>query len=214
MTAIRLFRSIARWSWDLASRNHNDLTVTRRSQTEPLLRRRGDLVPTGGVAYLALQLRPLCSKVLPLALELLHPARLHLTERAPPDDARCHEDETKKCERDHGPTPTSGHSTAAPLAARYGALRHALNLALRERGFRSASSDAAVIGFRVTRLPRAWPRHVHTGWRGGQTQAALQSRNAFFTTRSSPEWYAMTAIVPPGFSRSRNRSRARSRPPI
>src|SRR6185503_5002359 len=187
MTAIRLFRSIARWSWDLASRNHNDLTVTRHSQTEPLLRRRGDLFPTGGVAYLALQLRPLRSKVLPLALELLHPARLRLTERAPPDDARCHEDETKKCERDHGTTATSRHSTAA-LAARYGALRHALSLALWERGFRSASSGDAVIDLRVTRLPRAWPRHVHAGWRGGQTHAALQSRKAFFTTRSSPEW--------------------------
>jgi hypothetical protein len=190
MIAIRLFRSIARWSRDVLSRNHNDLTVTRHSQAEPLLRRRGELVSTGGLADLPLQLRSLRSKILPLTLELLHHARLGLTERAPPDDARRYEDETKKCERDHRPTAASRHPIAAAAAAattRYGALRHALSLALRERGLRSASSGDAVTGFRVTSVPSACPRHVHTGCRGGQIHDALQSRNAFFTTRSSPE---------------------------
>ena len=56
------------------------------------------------------------------------------------------------------------------------------------------------------------PPHVHTGWRGGQMQSVLQSRNACFTSRSSPEWYAMTASVPPGARRSRSAGSARSSP--
>src|SRR5829696_7611151 len=101
MSAMRLFRSITRWSWDVSSRNHDDLTIARHSQAEPLLRRGGDLVSTGGVANLTLQLGPLRPQILPLPLELLHHSRLRLTERAPPDDARSYKDETKKCERDH-----------------------------------------------------------------------------------------------------------------
>ena len=79
-----------------------------------------------------------------------------------------------------------GHAPAATFRT-YCALRHALSLALRERGLRSDSSGDAVMGFRVIDTPSAWPRHVHCGWRGGQIHDALQSRNAFFTTRSSPE---------------------------
>ena len=56
----------------------------------------------------------------------------------------------------------------------------------------------AVSARRVSVVPSARPRHVHTGCFGGQMHAALQSRNACFTIRSSPEWYAMTASVPPG----------------
>src|SRR5215207_2450562 len=103
MTAIRLFRSIARCSWNLFSRNHDDLTITRHAQTEPL-GGGGELVSTGGVADLPLQLGSLRAQRLTLTLELLHHARLRISERAPPNDARRHEDETKKCERDHGTT--------------------------------------------------------------------------------------------------------------
>lgn len=152
---------------------------------EALLHDRRELVSTGRVPDLALQLRPLRAKIGAPALELLHHPRLRKAERAPPDDARCHEDETKKCEGHHGATPAPRHAPAR--FAPYGALRHALSLALRARGLRSASSGEAVTGLRVTSVPSAWPRQVHTGWRGGQMHDALQSRNAFFTTRSSPE---------------------------
>ena len=43
-------------------------------------------------------------------------------------------------------------------------------------------------------------------------QAVLHSRNACFTSRSSPEWYAMTASMPPGARRSRSAGSARARP--
>src|SRR5215216_4939501 len=185
MIAMRLFRIIASWGWDGASRDHNDLTVTRHAQTEPL-GGRGEFGSSGGVADVPLQLSSLGAQVLPLPFELLHHTRLRDSERAPPNDARGYEDETKKCEGDHGPTPSPGHAPAATFRT-YGALRHALSLALRERGLRSDSSGDAVMGFRVIDAPSAWPRQVHWGWRGGQIQDALQSRNAFFTTRSSPE---------------------------
>lgn len=38
--------------------------------------------------------------------------------------------------------------------------------------------------------------------------AALHSRNAFFTMRSSPEWYEITTKIPSGFKRSRRSGRA------
>src|SRR6476646_928414 len=160
-TAIRLFRSIACWWQNVLSFDHDHLAVARHAQMQPLLHQRRKLVSTGGVPDLALQLRPLRAKVRSLALELLERPRLRKAERAPPDDARCHQDETKKCERDHRPPPASRHTAPAPGA--YSALRHALNLALRARGFRSASSGAAVTGLLVTSVPRAWPRHVHMG---------------------------------------------------
>src|SRR5690349_2906589 len=182
MIAMRLFRIIASGGWNGASRNHYDLTVTRHAQTEPL-GGRGEFGSTGGVADVPLQLGSLCAQVLPLPFELLHHARLRNSERAPPNDARSYEDETKKCEGNHGPTPAPGHAPAAAFRT-YCALRHARSLALRERGLRSASSGDAVIGFRVSNTPSAWPRQVPAGWRGGQIPDALQSRDAFFTTRS------------------------------
>src|SRR5687767_7798518 len=173
--AIRLFRSISPF-------DHDHLTVTRHSHSEPLPHDWGEAFPAGGVPNFPLELGATRHEVGPLALERLHLPRLGQSERAPPDDARCHEDETKKCEGDHRTTPAPPHTAA------YSALRHALSRALRERGFRAASPSDAVTGRRVSNLPSAVPRQVHTGWRGGQTQSALQSRNAFFTTRSSPEW--------------------------
>src|SRR4030095_4805357 len=175
-TAIRLFRSIACWWQNVLSLDHDDLTVARHSQMQPLLHQRRKLVSTGGVPDLALQLRALSAEVRSLALELLERPRLRKTERAPPDDARRHEDETKKCERDHRPPPAPRHAAAA--LGRYGALRHALNLALRARGFRSASSGAAVTGLLVSSVPRGWPRHVHVGWRGGAAHAGTHATQA------------------------------------
>src|SRR5262245_59989365 len=160
-TAIRLFRSIACWWQNVLFLDHDDLTVARHSQMQPLLHQRRKLFPTGGVPDLALQLRPLSAKVRSLALELLQRPRLRKAERAPPDDARSHEDETKKCEGDHRPTPAARHAPAT--LGRYGALRHALSHALRARGLRSASSGVAVTGRLVTSVPRGWPRHVHVG---------------------------------------------------
>src|SRR6185503_17443420 len=164
-------RSIACWRGSVFSLDHDDLTVARHAQVKPLLDHRREPIPTGRVSNLPLQLGPLCAKIRAPALELLHHSRLRKAERAPPDDARCHEDETKKCEGDHRTTPAPHHAPICAFA-RY-ALRHALNLALRARGFRPASSGVAVTGRRVTRVPRAWPRHVHIGWRGGQIQDAL-----------------------------------------
>ena len=172
------------------SLDHDDLTVTRHSQMQPLLHQRRELVSTRGVPDLALQLGPLRAKIRSLALELLHHPRLREAERAPPDDARCHEEETKKCERDHRTTPAPRHTTA--LSGGYRALRHALNLALRARGFRSASSGDAVTGLLVT-ASRAHDRDTYTS-------AAAAGR---YTTRSSLETRSSRRGPRPSDTRSR-----------
>src|SRR2546427_594607 len=51
----------------------------------------------------------------------------------------------------------------------------------------TSTAAAGRCAFLVSTRPSARPRHVHTGWRGGHTHALLQSRNACFTMRSSPE---------------------------
>src|SRR5687768_12821991 len=100
-----------------------------------------------------------------------------------------------------------------PAAALQPSLRHARRRALLARGLREISSSVAVIALRVINLPRARPRHVHAGCRGGQMQSVDQSRIACFTRRSSPEWYEMTARTPPGVSRSLSAGSADSRAP-
>ena len=92
------------------------------------------------------------------------------------DDAGRHEDEADEHEGDHRP-PARG----------YLALRHARRRALRARGLSRTSSGDAAMARRVSVVPNGRPRHVQIGCFGGQIQAALHSRNAFFTTRSSPE---------------------------
>src|SRR5690242_7059938 len=122
-------------------------------------------------------------------------------EHSPCNDARRDQDETDEHHGDHA---------AAPRL--YSALRHARSRALRARGFRMTSSAEAGMARLVIVVPSGRPRQVQTGCFGGQTQAALQSRNAFLTMRSSPEWYAITTNVPPGNSRSRSAGSARSKP--
>src|SRR5512143_1444134 len=111
-----------------------------------------------------------------LLLELSNLPLLLDTEDPPCNDARRDQDET---DEHHG-------DEAAPTRL-YSALRHARSRALRARGLQATSSADAGIARRVMVVPSGRPRQVQTGCLGGQMQAALHSRNAFFTMRSSPE---------------------------
>src|SRR5690606_23986808 len=108
---------------------------------------------------------------------------------------------------------TKGHPYDTRLPSHHAAFRHARSRALRARGFLSTSSAVGTTGLRVSVSPSGRPRQRHTGSSGGQMQARLHSRNAFFTIRSSSEWYERTTRTPSGSSASRNAGSARSSAP-
>src|SRR5215510_5519437 len=89
------------------------------------------------------------------------------------------------CRRENEPDEDEGDHR--PPAGGYLALCHARRRALRARGLSRTSSADAMTARRVIVTPNGRPRHVQIGCFGGQIQAALHSRNAFFTRRSSPE---------------------------
>src|SRR5512141_124726 len=131
-----------------------------------------------------------------------HLPGLRIAVAPPRNDGHSRKDESDENGRDD------------PSAAdAYAALRHALSLALRARGLRSTSAAEGLIAFRVTSDPAATPPQVHCGCIGGHTQSRLHSRITCLTIRSSPEWYAITAITPAGASLSRSIGNARSSEP-
>src|SRR3569623_940220 len=183
---------------------YHELRVVRNVHVKPLLDHRGERAAAHEVANLTAQLRTLRLELQALLLEREQRPRLRVPLRAAPDHGRTNEYESQQCEGHPGPT-------ARPRG--YAARRHARRRALRERGVVASSRSPAVIALRCTFSPSATAPHTQTGWRGGQVHGLLQSRKACFTTRSSPEWYAITTIVPPRVSRSRSAGSARSSDP-
>jgi hypothetical protein len=165
------------WSVWLGPRQKDLLIGSGDVHVQSLLGDRLQPRPTGSIANRRLQFDALRLERLELSLTLPDVDLLHDAVSSPCYDARRHQDETNEHERDER-APAGGYTS----------LRHARSRALRARGFRATSSSDAVIARRVIVLPSGRPRQVHTGCLGGQMQAALQSRKAFLTIRSSPEW--------------------------
>jgi hypothetical protein len=190
-----------------AGQDH-DLGVGRHPHPEALLGDPADARAAGGLPDRALQRGALGDELRAPPVERLELARVRDARHAPPDHGGADEHEGDERERDdHAPARAAprrrgapgraagrrplrlaarGH--AAPPAAGAPARSHTRSLALRARGLRAVSSGPAGAARRVTTVPNGTRSHVHAGWRGGQTHAELQSRNACFTRRSSPEW--------------------------
>src|SRR5438105_11925973 len=155
-----------------------------------LLGDRDESRPTGRVANFGFQLHPRRVDRIALTLQRAEVPRLVDAERPPCNDARSHREETDEHDNDGG-ARAEPVCTAPPGLVRHAAyascLRQALSLALRERGFLAVSVSAGATARRVSVSPNECPRQVQTGCLGGHTQSELHSRNACFTSRSSPE---------------------------
>ena len=176
----------------------NDLAVVGHVQAKSS-HHRFELWPTRDATDLARELGMLRHEFGPPRAQRLQGSRRRASHGAPPHDAHGHSQERGQRDSHHGSAAQS-----------YALLRHARRCALRARGLVSISAEPAPTALRVSVSPNGRPRQVHIGWRGGQMQDALQSRNARFTMRSSPEWYAMTRRMPPGVRRSRSAGSAPS----
>src|SRR5438105_10281143 len=101
--------------------------------------------------------------------------------------------------RAHGLREAQGRRSAARRAA------------LRARGLRSTSAEAARSGRRVrARKPARCPQ-AQVGGRGGQMQSRDSRAKNCLTIRSSSEWNEITTIRPPGRTTRMAEERARSR---
>src|SRR5688572_30396741 len=166
---------LRRITWRVA-RQDDELRSGGNRELEALFGDRCESGATGGDGDRSLERFPLGDELVTLLAKALDHRALLDSITAPRYDA---------CGRQNETSEDQGGDGAA--AEHHSALRHARSRALRARGLEADSATDGVIGFRTISPPSGCPRHTQRGRRGGHTQRALQSRNAFFTIRSSPE---------------------------
>ena len=112
--------------------------------SELALRDNAQPLPTRCIADIAFQSRALALELVSLSVECRESLRLTDAECSPPHDGQRDENESSK-DQSHEGSPSQC----------YAALRHARNLALRERGLEAVSVRLAIIARFVTSLPNA-----------------------------------------------------------